>query len=89
MEEKLRKSEDKFRKAFYTSADSVNINRLEDGLYVSINPGFTRITGIYGRGDPRKNRHRMQYLAQPQDRRRLLEGLKGTDVSRTSKPISE
>ena len=40
VEEKLRKSEDKFRKAFYTSPDSVNINRLEDGMYISINPGM-------------------------------------------------
>ncbi|BAI80262.1 conserved hypothetical protein [Deferribacter desulfuricans SSM1] len=44
-EEKLRKSEEKFRVAFYTSPDAVNINRLEDGLYVSLNKGFTDITG--------------------------------------------
>jgi PAS domain S-box-containing protein len=44
-EEALIKSEEKFRKVFYTSPDAVNINRLEDGMYVSINPGFTRIMG--------------------------------------------
>lgn len=32
--ESLKKSEDKFRRAFYTSPDSININRLSDGMYV-------------------------------------------------------
>jgi PAS domain S-box-containing protein len=41
----LRQSEEKFKTAFLTSPDSININRLEDGMYVSINDGFTRITG--------------------------------------------
>ncbi|NJK87122.1 MAG: PAS domain S-box protein [Bacteroidales bacterium] len=36
-------SEAKFKAAFYTSPDSVNINKL-DGEYVEINEGFTRIT---------------------------------------------
>jgi PAS domain S-box-containing protein len=43
--EELRKSEEKFRKAYMTSPDSININRLTDGMYVSINEGFTKITG--------------------------------------------
>ncbi len=38
-------SEEKFRKAFITSPDSININRLEDGMYISINKGFTQIAG--------------------------------------------
>jgi len=41
----LQKSEDKFKKAFTTSPDSININRLEDGMFVSINEGFTQIMG--------------------------------------------
>ena len=44
-EANLRNSEEKFKKAFMTSPDSVNINRLEDGMYISINNGFTRIMG--------------------------------------------
>ncbi|NOZ48467.1 MAG: PAS domain S-box protein [Chloroflexi bacterium] len=46
----LKKSEERFRAAFRTSPDSININRLEDGLYVDINEGFTAITG-YTRED--------------------------------------
>ena len=49
-EEALRASEERFRLAFQTSPDSININRLEDGLYVDINEGFTAITG-YTRED--------------------------------------
>jgi PAS domain S-box-containing protein len=45
IENKLSLSEDRFRKAFETSPDAVNINRLKDGMYVSVNKGFTRITG--------------------------------------------
>jgi PAS domain S-box-containing protein len=44
-EYKLQISEDKFRKAFITSPDSININRLYDGMYISINKGFAKITG--------------------------------------------
>jgi PAS domain S-box-containing protein len=44
-EEKARTSEDKFMKAFFTSPDSVNINRLSDGMYVSVNKGFVNMLG--------------------------------------------
>jgi PAS domain S-box-containing protein len=44
-DEKFSKSEEKFRKAFMTSPDSININRMSDGLYVSINEGFTKTLG--------------------------------------------
>ncbi len=41
----LEDSELKFRKAFRISPDSININRMDDGMYVEINDGFTAITG--------------------------------------------
>ncbi len=41
----LRESEAKFRVAFRTSPDSVNLNRLADGAFVEVNDGFTRLTG--------------------------------------------
>ncbi len=43
--EQLVESEERYRKAFQTSPDSVNINRLSDGLYLDVNTGFERITG--------------------------------------------
>jgi PAS domain S-box-containing protein len=43
--EQLRKSEEKFRLAYMVSPDSININRLSDGMYISVNEGFTKILG--------------------------------------------
>ena len=41
----LKDSMEKFSKAFHGSPDSININRFEDGVYLEINEGFTRMTG--------------------------------------------
>lgn len=38
-------SEERYRKAFHTSPDSININRLSDGIYIDVNEGFERLTG--------------------------------------------
>lgn len=46
LEEDLRLGEEKFRKAFDISADSININRLNDGNYAFVNRGFLQITGF-------------------------------------------
>ncbi|HTX71447.1 MAG TPA: PAS domain S-box protein [Rectinemataceae bacterium] len=43
-------SEDKFSKAFNLNPDSININRLADGLYLDINEGFTQLMG-YSRAE--------------------------------------
>ena len=43
--EALRKSEEKFKKAFNTSPDAVIISRLADGTMISVNEGFTKILG--------------------------------------------
>ncbi|QEM68195.1 PAS domain S-box protein [Geobacter sp. FeAm09] len=44
-EERLRLSEEKFSTAFRISPDSISINRLEDGIYLEVNEGFSAITG--------------------------------------------
>ena len=44
-EDDLRRSEDKFSRAFHASPDSVNVNRLSDGVYLDVNEGFSRMTG--------------------------------------------
>jgi PAS domain S-box-containing protein len=49
-ENALRISEERFRKAFYLTPDAMAINRLADGMYVSINSGFTSILG-YDEGE--------------------------------------
>jgi PAS domain S-box-containing protein len=42
----LELSEAKFSTAFKTSPDSININRISDGLYLDISEGFTEMTGF-------------------------------------------
>jgi PAS domain S-box-containing protein len=44
-DEALRQSEEKFRKAFMTIPDAVSINRISDGMFVTVNEGFSKITG--------------------------------------------
>jgi PAS domain S-box-containing protein len=75
-DEAIVESEEKFRKAFYTSPDSVNINRLEDGLYVSINPGFTRITGYTEEEIIGRTSGEYGIWVRMEDRQRLVAGLK-------------
>jgi two-component system, cell cycle sensor histidine kinase and response regulator CckA len=45
MEESLRLSEEKFSKAFKTSPDAININRMSDGVFLDVNEGFTILAG--------------------------------------------
>jgi PAS domain S-box-containing protein len=75
-EDALAVSEEKFRKAFYTSPDSVNINRLSDGLYVSINAGFTKIMGYTEKEAVGRTSVELNIWDDPEDRRRLVEGLR-------------
>jgi len=72
----LKLSEEKYRKAFSTSPDSININRLEDGMYVSINSGFTRTTGYTEEDCLGKTSLELSIWADPKDRERLTTGLK-------------
>ncbi|MDR3573454.1 MAG: PAS domain S-box protein [Anaerolineaceae bacterium] len=74
-EQSLRDSEEKFRKAFLTSPDSININRLADGMYVSINAGFSQIMGYSAEEVTGKTSLELNIWANPQDRKALVEGL--------------
>ncbi len=68
-------SEEKFRLAFVTSPDSININRMSDGMYVDVNEGFTSITG-YSREDViGKTSLEINIWADVSDRERLVKAL--------------
>ncbi len=71
----LEESEEKFRTAFITSPDSVNINRMVDGLYVDVNEGFTRITGYTREETIGKTSLELNLWADHEDRKRLVEEL--------------
>jgi len=73
----LQESEEKYKIAFKTSSDAVNINRL-DGSYVDINAGFTRLTGFTKEDVIGKRSSEIQIWANPEDREKLVSGLKTT-----------
>lgn len=74
--EALRASEERFRLAFETSPDAININRLDDGKYIAINQGFTQLTGYTQADVIGKSSLDLNIWDDPQDRQRLVEGLK-------------
>ncbi len=76
----LRDSEEKFRKAFVISPDAVNINRLQDGLYVAINQGFTTITGFTEADTIGKTSAEINIWYDPEDRKKLIKGLSTSGV---------
>ena len=69
--EKLRRSEEIYRLAFSTSPDSINITRLSDGMYVSINEGFTRIMGYSDQESIGRTSLEMNIWADPEDRTKM------------------
>ncbi|MFH2130314.1 MAG: PAS domain S-box protein [bacterium] len=73
-EEKLRDSEEKYKIAFKTSPDGVNINAL-DGLYVDVNDGFTKLTGYTPEDVIGRLSSEIKIWAIPEDRVRLMEEL--------------
>ncbi|MFP4394139.1 MAG: PAS domain S-box protein [Anaerolineales bacterium] len=72
----LRESEERFRLTFHTSPDAININRLEDGLYVDINEGFTQLTGYTREDVIGKTSLEINIWHDPADRQELVRGLR-------------
>jgi len=77
--QRAEESEIKYKAAFYTSPDSVNINKLS-GEYVDVNEGFTRLTGytkeeVFGNLSTDIN-----IWAFPEDREKLILELKKNGI---------
>ena len=68
-------SEAKFKTAYYTSPDAVNINKL-DGEYVEINEGFIKLTGYTRKDVYGKKSSEIKIWANPTDRKILIQTLK-------------
>jgi two-component system sensor histidine kinase/response regulator len=73
---KIRKSEEKFRIAYMTNPDLININRLSDGMYISVNEGFTRILGYTEEDAIGKTSIDMNIWVNPEERVELVNRLK-------------
>lgn len=71
---KLIELEKRYRIAFTTSPDAININKM-DGTYVDINEGFTKLTGYTREDAIGKSSIDMNIWADPEDRRTLMQGL--------------
>lgn len=69
-------SEEKFKKAFSTTPDCVNINRIDDGTYVSLNRGFLNIFGYTEKETIGKTSIEMNIWYDINDRKRWAEELK-------------
>jgi PAS domain S-box-containing protein len=74
----LQESEEKFRAAFKTSPDSVNINRLQDGTYFEINEGFTQLTGFTWDDVRGRSSTDINIWYDPHDRIKLVEAIQST-----------
>jgi len=75
----LQESEAKYKTAFTTSPDSININKL-DGTYVDINDGFAEIMGYTREEVIGVKSTDLDIWANPEDRQKLTDGLKQTGI---------
>ena len=76
--DELHTSELKYRLAYMTSPDSININRLSDGMYISINEGFTNILGYTEKESIGRTSLEMNIWLNPDDRVRMVNEVKVT-----------
>jgi len=82
IEESLRATEERFRLAFHTSPDSINLSRVSDGSFVDINQGFTDLTGYTREDVTGKTSHDINIWKDPADRKCLIDGLRKTGIVR-------
>lgn len=71
----LRESEERYRTAFLTSPDAINLNRLVDGLFLEVNDGFLRLMGWSRAEVIGKTSGEINIWQNPQDRQRLVAAL--------------
>jgi len=74
-EHRLADSEMRYRLAFRTSPDSINISRLADGLYLDVNDGFERLSGWTRDEVIGKTSHEIGIWHDPAARQRLVGAL--------------
>jgi PAS domain S-box-containing protein len=81
-EEVLRKSEEAYRIAYSTSPDAINITRLSDGMYVSVNEGFTKLLGYTSEESVGRTSIEMNIWVDPADRVKMVDELKAMGSTR-------
>jgi PAS domain S-box-containing protein len=78
VETALRASEEHFQTTFHTSPDAINVNRLQDGVYVDVNQGFVQLTGYTREEVIGKSLLELDIWDNPDDRKELIRGLERT-----------
>ncbi len=72
MQADLQRSEERYRTAFQISVDAININRLEDGVYVDCNNAFLDIVGYTRDEVMGQSSEHLPIWAHSEDRQRML-----------------
>jgi two-component system, sensor histidine kinase and response regulator len=74
-EEEAHKIEEKFRNALINSDDSINITRLSDGMFVTVNEGFTKVLGYTREEAIGKTSLELNIWADQENRKKLVQEL--------------
>ena len=72
----LKKSEEKFAKAFQSNPDFIMINRMSDGLIIEVNRGFEILTGYPAAEAVGRTTSELGLWANPEGREQMIERLK-------------
>lgn len=72
---KVSESEEKYRQAFQTSSDAININQ-RDGAYIDVNEGFTNLTGYTLKDVMGKFSTEINIWVIPEDLEKMIAGLR-------------
>ena len=75
-EEQLKQSEERFRTIFQTTPDAITIARLSDGIYITVNDGFTTLTGYSSEEVIGKSVFEINIWENPSDRKHLANVLR-------------
>ena len=74
-DKKARESEERYKLAFQTSPDAINISRASDGMFINVNHGFTKIMGYKQDDVIGKTSLSLNVWENPEDRDRLINSL--------------
>jgi len=72
----LRLSEERYRSAFQTSLDAININRVDDGTYVECNPAFVNIIGYTREEMIGRSSIDLGIWANPENRQKMIDEMR-------------
>jgi PAS domain S-box-containing protein len=81
-EDALKKSDEKFSKAFHSSPQAMAITNLEDGRLIEINDSFTNVLGHDQEESIGYNTSELGIWVNPEDRKRFMKNLSENEFVR-------